>query len=185
MLRRPPRSTLFPYTTLFRSVREFLVVFEREDRRVTGQFLTRVSPGTDESGQLSVDFRFDSTGGKRFYILTRKYKPESDKSFHRRLAILLDGNIHSAPRINQPIGDSGQISGDFDLDEINELVAVLNAGALEVPIKSTPVLERTIGPTLAKDVQEKGVNAILLAGAAVVVFMLLYYWVAEIGRAHV
>ena len=159
-------------------VPEFLVVFEREDRRVTGQFLTRVSPGTDESGGLSVDFRFDSEGARRFYILTRKYKPESDKSFHRRLAILLDGNVHSAPRINQPIGGSGQISGDFDRDEITELVSVLNAGALEVPIKPTPVSEMTIGPTLAQDVQEKGVNAILLAGGAVVVFMLLYYWVA-------
>ncbi|MBT4864745.1 MAG: protein translocase subunit SecD, partial [Planctomycetaceae bacterium] len=159
-------------------VPEFLVVFEREDRRVTGQFLTRVSPGTDESGGLSVDFRFDSEGARRFYILTQKYRPESDKSFHRRLAILLDGNVHSAPRINQPIGGSGQISGDFDPDEITELVSVLNAGALEVPIKPTPVSEMTIGPTLAQDVQEKGVNAILLAGGAVVVFMLLYYWVA-------
>jgi SecD/SecF fusion protein len=161
-------------------LKEFLVVFEKEDGRVTGQYLTRVSPGTDESGQLSVDFRFNGEGARRFLSLTQKYGPESDKSFHRRLAILLDGNVHSAPRINQPIGRSGQISGDFDPDEITELVAVLNAGALEVPIKPTPVLERTIGPTLAHDVQEKGVNAILLAGGAVVVFMLLYYWVAGV-----
>src|SRR3712207_8409579 len=29
MIRRPPRSTLFPYTTLFRSVRGGLLVFEQ------------------------------------------------------------------------------------------------------------------------------------------------------------
>src|SRR3712207_8604679 len=32
MIRRPPRSTLFPYTTLFRSVRELLLA-GRGDRR--------------------------------------------------------------------------------------------------------------------------------------------------------
>src|SRR3989442_12066452 len=30
MIRRPPRSTLFPYTTLFRSLRSFVVSFTRE-----------------------------------------------------------------------------------------------------------------------------------------------------------
>src|SRR2546422_7132094 len=33
MIRRPPRSTLFPYTTLFRSVREFFVVPKECGRR--------------------------------------------------------------------------------------------------------------------------------------------------------
>src|SRR5256885_8373128 len=28
MIRRPPRSTLFPYTTLFRSLPEFMLVYE-------------------------------------------------------------------------------------------------------------------------------------------------------------
>src|SRR3712207_6914732 len=36
MIRRPPRSTLFPYTTLFRSEREYL-----EDRR-------RAAPGVEQ-----------------------------------------------------------------------------------------------------------------------------------------
>src|SRR3712207_7454218 len=36
MIRRPPRSTLFPYTTLFRSVKVFVkrVLFSRVDRFV-------------------------------------------------------------------------------------------------------------------------------------------------------
>src|SRR2546429_5873223 len=34
MIRRPPRSTLFPYTTLFRSDEHVLVVVERVDRHV-------------------------------------------------------------------------------------------------------------------------------------------------------
>src|SRR5258708_19334805 len=34
MIRRPPRSTLFPYTTLFRSVQQPLIVRHHEDRNV-------------------------------------------------------------------------------------------------------------------------------------------------------
>src|SRR5258708_21676603 len=33
MIRRPPRSTLFPYTTLFRSVRSFLLKLNRGEIR--------------------------------------------------------------------------------------------------------------------------------------------------------
>src|SRR3712207_7077202 len=42
MIRRPPRSTLFPYTTLFRSLREVLLMvpevtrLDRASRRVVG-----------------------------------------------------------------------------------------------------------------------------------------------------
>src|SRR2546429_4892441 len=39
MIRRPPRSTLFPYTTLFRSPRELPRDVHREDPLVAGQLL--------------------------------------------------------------------------------------------------------------------------------------------------
>src|SRR2546425_1745685 len=39
MIRRPPRSTLFPYTTLFRS--PVALLFGREDRGLTNQALDR------------------------------------------------------------------------------------------------------------------------------------------------
>src|SRR3712207_6890404 len=34
MIRRPPRSTLFPYTTLFRSAREFVRAFAASDKPI-------------------------------------------------------------------------------------------------------------------------------------------------------
>src|SRR2546422_604422 len=39
MIRRPPRSTLFPYTTLFRSIREALETLIREDADFVGEVL--------------------------------------------------------------------------------------------------------------------------------------------------
>ena len=156
-------------------LREFLVMVDPEDLRVTGKFLTRAYKTNDENGALAVGFTFNIQGGHRFVKLTSKNRPNLDKSFLRRLAILLDGEIHSAPNINDVISDRGIISGRFSSQEIDELVNVLNAGALEVPIKPNPISEFSISPLLGRDVQEKGKLAIMISAGVVVVFMLIYY----------
>src|SRR3712207_8190856 len=46
MIRRPPRSTLFPYTTLFRSVGAAIVAEQQDRRRLVG--LEQVEAGSDE-----------------------------------------------------------------------------------------------------------------------------------------
>src|SRR3712207_8631303 len=48
MMRRPPRSTLFPYTTLFRSVQQL-------DARGLGEHLARGMRGAVESGGAVAD----------------------------------------------------------------------------------------------------------------------------------
>src|SRR5688572_32366375 len=50
MIRRPPRSTLFPYTTLFRSSGETVVWFMNGPNLVTGMF-------TNPPGIQDVDWR--------------------------------------------------------------------------------------------------------------------------------
>ena len=155
-------------------VRELLVVYELPERRVTGQYLTRAYQSQDKRGMLAVGFQFNTRGGQLFYRLTSEYGPMSD-GFHSRLAILLDDQIHSAPQVNEPIHDSGIIEGQFTAREINELVNVLNAGALEVPLVSEPISELTISPTLGLDVQKKGMTAVLVSSLLVFVFMLIYY----------
>ena len=49
MIRRPPRSTLFPYTTLFRSIDEHHEKFSSEDQ----QLIVKISDFTNESFQLA------------------------------------------------------------------------------------------------------------------------------------
>jgi SecD/SecF fusion protein len=155
-------------------VRELLVVYEQPDHRVTGQYLTRAFQSQDKQGMPAVGFQFNQRGGALFYRLTTEYGPMSD-GFHSRLAILLDDQIHSAPQVNEPIHDSGIIEGRFTTSEVNELVNVLNAGALEVPLVSEPISELTISPTLGLDVQKKGMTAVLVSSLLVFVFMLIYY----------
>src|SRR5256885_8877306 len=47
MIRRPPRSTLFPYTTLFRSLRQML----RLNLKVEPGFLYGIARGESQPGQ--------------------------------------------------------------------------------------------------------------------------------------
>ncbi|HET6328839.1 MAG TPA: protein translocase subunit SecD [Planctomycetaceae bacterium] len=155
-------------------VRELLVIYEQPDKRVTGQYLTRAFQSQDKQGMPAVGFSFNAKGGGLFYRLTSEYGPMSD-GFHSRLAILLDDQIHSAPQVNEPIRDSGIIEGRFTAREVNDLVNVLNAGALEVPLVSEPISELTISPTLGLDVQKKGMLAIVVSSLLVYGFMLIYY----------
>src|SRR3712207_469350 len=72
MIRRPPRSTLFPYTTLFRSVDNQstveIKVYQGErslaaDNKLLGTFeLTGIAPAPRAVPQIEVSFDIDADG---------------------------------------------------------------------------------------------------------------------------
>src|SRR3712207_6852333 len=45
MIRRPPRSTLFPYTTLFRSAKDRRAIIQQRDQRRPGRNSADISAG--------------------------------------------------------------------------------------------------------------------------------------------
>jgi len=159
---------------------EYLMLSEPEERSVTGRYLKSASTDIDPKGQMIVSFTFDQTGAFLFGDLTTRFnRPGRPDGQKRKLAIVLDRKVYSAPSLNDAItGGRGQISGGsggFTETEADNLVSVLNAGALEVPIDPKPLSEATVDPTLGADVRNKGVRATLISAAAVVVFMLTYY----------
>lgn len=114
-----------------------------------------------------VTFRFNTAGAREFARITQQ-------NVGRPFAIVLDSEVISAPVINEPIlGGSGQISGNFTVDGANDLAVLLRAGAL--PAQLTVIEERSIGPGLGADSIEAGKIASLIAGAAVIIFMILAY----------
>lgn len=154
---------------------EVLVIIDPDpNKRVTGQYLTNAAPEMDESGHPAVGFTFNTRGAHLFSQLTGNNKPLKD-DFHRRLAIVLDEKVYSAPQINTTIGGRGIIQGNFTSAEVNDLVSVLNAGALEVGLKPDPVSEFTISPLLGADVQRKGKTSMIVATIAVFALMAGYY----------
>jgi SecD/SecF fusion protein len=129
--------------------------------------------------QPAVSFRLDTRSGDRFYEVTSKNLPKepggSDVAFHRHLAIILDGKIVSAPRIQSAIHYDGQITGGFTKEKVDNLVNILRSGALPATLKPQPVSENSMGATLGSDTIEAGTKSVLWAFGAVLVFMLVYY----------
>jgi preprotein translocase subunit SecD len=126
-------------------VQQILVVRDLDDERLTGEFLARVGVGLDETGSACINLAFDNEGARRAKLLTHRYSPAAN-GFKRQLAIVFDGQIHSAPNTNGIISDQCQITGSFSREELQNLVDALNSGVLEVPLISTPVRERVVHP---------------------------------------
>jgi preprotein translocase subunit SecD len=134
---------------------------------LTGDVLTdaRVSIGEFQNAYVSINF--DNTGAKLFERITAE-------NVKKRMAIILDNTIYSAPVIQERIGGGhAQITGSFTTEEANDLAIVLRAGALPAPVKILQDL--TVGPSLGRDSIAKGIRSTLVAGIVVVVFMIVYY----------
>jgi SecD/SecF fusion protein len=152
-----------------------------EDKKVSGDLLTDASRGEKDLKPI-VQFRFNPRGADLFGELTSINKPTGprESAFRRHLAIILDGQIVSAPTINSIIRGDGIIEGNFTVVEVDRLVRILRAGALPATLKPIPVSENTMGATLGADTVKWGSISVLVAFGAILVFMLVYYRFAGI-----
>lgn len=138
----------------------------RRAAAVTGRDLRTARAAMDENGRPAVSFTLNSEGATKFGKVT-------GDNIGRRLAIILDGRINSAPEIQGRITGEGRISGSFTQQEVADLSTVLRSGSL--PATLTYLEERTIGPSLGADSIRSGVIASLVGLVLIVLFMLLYY----------
>ncbi|TMV45239.1 protein translocase subunit SecD, partial [Thioclava sp. BHET1] len=131
---------------------------------VTGDNLTDAQPAFDQNGRPAVDFRFDTTGARKFGDYTANH-------IGQPFAIVLDNKVISAPVIQAHIGGgSGIITGNFTVASSTKLAVLLRAGAL--PAKMSFLEERTIGPQLGADSIKAGRVAAIAGSIAVAVFMI-------------
>lgn len=133
---------------------------------VTGADLEDARVTTGEYGYPAVSFMLNGAGAKKFGELT-------GRNLHKRLAIVLDNTIQSAPSINSRITNQGQITGQFTMEQAKQLAIVLRAGALPAPVKI--IEKRVIGPGLGEDSIKSGLKASLIAFIFIVLFMTIYY----------
>jgi preprotein translocase subunit SecD len=134
---------------------------------LTGDVLSDARVSIGQFNDPYVSITFDAKGGREFERIT-------GENVKKRMAIVLDNTIYSAPVIQERIsGGRAQITGTFSTQEANDLAIVLRAGALPAPLKI--IQDLTVGPSLGKDSIEKGVRATLIAGAVVIGFMVVYY----------
>jgi len=136
---------------------------------VTGADLKDARATVDQAGNPAVNFELTSEGAEKFGEATARL-------IGKRIAIVLDDKVISAPVVRSRISASGQITGDFTTEEANDLAVVLRAGALPAPVEILE--ERVIGPTLGKDSIDKTLKAGLAALILVGIFMLIRYVIA-------
>ncbi len=139
---------------------------------VSGQDLRNARGSLDENSQPAVSFTLSNEGGRKFGKVT-------GENIGRQLAIVLDGRVQSAPRIDSRITTDGRITGSFTQEEVQNLSLILRSGAL--PASLTYLEERTIGPSLGADSIRSGVIASLVGLLLVISFMLVYYQLSGVN----
>ena len=156
--------------------RVYLLLYTTPDRSLTHSggkpwSIERASRGVDELGRTSVSFKLDQSGGQEMSRLT-------GPNVQKPMAIVLDGQVYTAPTLQSRIGGSGQITGSFGEEEIRYLIRVLSAGALEGQLSPEPVSVSVLGPSLGSDNLQKGLTAVGLSVIVLAIVKILYYLVA-------
>jgi preprotein translocase subunit SecD len=139
----------------------------RKEAVITGRDLKSARAGIDpQTNAPDVQFSLNPTGADKF-------KRATGANIGRRLAIILDGSVSSAPTIEGQISNEGVIRGRFSAQEADELSKVLRAGAL--PASLITLQELTVGASLGKDSIRSGVTASAAGMAFITLFMIFYY----------
>src|SRR2546430_5549875 len=96
MIRRPPRSTLFPYTTLFRSINERISSARRTNAftRDPGSACSgRISPRSRRSEEHTSELQSQSNLVCRLLLEKKKKKKydyiENDEQIHKKISATL------------------------------------------------------------------------------------------------
>ena len=139
---------------------------------VTGTDLKTARVQKGQLGTPNVGFSLTPDGGRKFGDLT-------GANVGRRLAIVLDNKVVSAPRINSRIDDQGVIEGSFTTQQASDLALVLRSGSL--PASLTTLEERTVGPSLGRDSIRQGVLASVIGFIALILAVIIYYHGAGIN----
>ena len=147
---------------------EIVIVKKKAELGLSGDIVKSARMGRGNLGEPIIEFELTDTAGKRFGSVTR------DNIGHR-LAIVLDGQLYSAPNINSEIDNRGEITGHFTQEEAQKLAAVLQ-NPLRAPLNVDSSYD--VAPTLGRDSIHSGVQASLWAVILVSAFMLIYYRVA-------
>lgn len=169
----------------------FLIFFSKQTSKTTNEItqmlpylLEEISPlGGDALQEATV--RIDQQQNRPYVGIdfkaegARIFEEITGKNVGRRMAIVLDGNVYSAPVIQDRIaGGSAQITlgfGDYNqqLTEARDLAMVLRAGALPVELEFQE--QRVVGPSLGADAIKKAEFSALVGAALVFVFIMFYY----------
>ena len=139
---------------------------------ISGSDLKTAYISKDEFGRPAVGFELKSEAASKFAEFT-------SKNIGKRLAIVLEEKVVSAPVIRSRISDRGQITGNFTPQEVRDLALILRTGALPTSVKI--LQEKVVGPSLGRDAIEQGIEAGILGFVLLVLIVVARYKVAGVS----
>ena len=154
---------LYEYNAETRQKEPYLVKIKPD---ITGKYLKDAFVQFGEFGAPIIGFEFNDEGGKLFSEIT-------GNNIEKKLAIVLDGRVKSAPVIRSRIKGKGIIEGKFSLEEARDLAIVLRTGTLPAPVNI--IEKRVVGPSLGKDSIQSGLMAGIIGTILVALYMIIYY----------
>lgn len=124
----------------FRDV-QVLAVVEPRGMNIAGWHIKTATKSYDGTLKPAVNFTMSESGAILLERLTTDNLPDQNRDIWRRLGIVLDGKVISAPRLMSTIARDGQITGNFTDAEVDEIVAIIRYGRKPVLLKPEPVSE--------------------------------------------
>lgn len=141
---------------------------------MTGKSLTGAQAIFNQSGAPEVQITFNREGEKKFEEITQRLSLYAKGTPQRKLAIVLDGKVKSAPEVQGPItGGSAVITGVGDINEAKQVAMTLQTGA--IPVNLEVDQNRIVGATIGQDSLRDGIKAGAIGMAIVATYLLVFY----------
>ena len=141
---------------------------------VSGSDLKTAYTSQDEFGRPAVGFEIKGEKAGKFGDFTYR-------NIGKRLAIVLEGKVVSAPVIRSRISDRGQITGNFTPEEVRDLALILRTGAL--PTSLHFLQEKVVGPSLGRDAIEQGIKAGIIGFVLLLGIVIVRYKIAGVSAS--
>ncbi|MGW8767926.1 protein translocase subunit SecD [Streptomyces sp. NPDC055815] len=124
-----------------------------------------------QRGIWIVTMDFTDAGSKKFQSITSKLSQQTDPQ--NRFAIVLDGDVVSAPSVRQTLSASAEISGNFNQQSAQDLGNILSYGALPLTFQTQSV--DTVTAALGGDQLQAGLIAGAIGLGLVIIYLVAYY----------
>ena len=132
-----------------------------------GDVITDAKDEFDNFGRPCVSMSMNNEGSRLWAQLTKQ-------NVGKAIAIVLDGVVYSAPRVNGEIsGGNSQISGNFTIEDTKDLANTLKSGRMPAPARI--VQEEVVGPTLGAQSIQQGIVSMVIAFVLLMLYMVCMY----------
>ncbi|WP_289090431.1 protein translocase subunit SecDF [uncultured Bacteroides sp.] len=132
-----------------------------------GDVIVNARDEFDQFNKPCVSMSMNTDGSRRWAVLTKQ-------NVGREIAIVLDGYVYSAPRVNGEItGGNSQITGNFTPEVTKDLANVLKSGKMPAPARI--VQEDIVGPSLGQESINQGIMSFIVALIVLMVYMCVMY----------